>query len=122
MEGAQEEAKAVEATHGGEYSGDFANDHMHGNGTFTFPDGSSYVGRFHEGLQHGQGILTLPDGTELVGLWEMGEQVSADYNIDLHDDEGQVDGDEEEAQKAPAKLSSDQTQAQAPEEVLVDKK
>ena len=83
---------------------------MHGNGTFAFPDGSSYVGRFHEGLQHGQGILALPDGTELVGLWEMGEQVSADYNIDLHDDEGQADGDEEEAQKAPAEPSSDQTE------------
>ena len=119
MEGGQEEEKTVEAAHGGEYSGDFANDQMHGNGTFEFPDGSSYVGRFQEGLQHGQGILTLPDGTELVGMWEMGEQVSAEYNIDLHDDEGQGEGNIEDDQKAPAQPSSDDQSEEKKQDDLI---
>ena len=80
--GEQEEEKTL-AEHGGEFCGDFENDQMHGDGTFNFPDGSVYTGQFKDGFQHGDGMLTLADGTELMGKWEMGEQVSADYNIEL---------------------------------------
>ena len=34
----------------GVYVGEFQNDEMHGNGTFTFPDGSEYIGEFENGL------------------------------------------------------------------------
>jgi len=47
----------------GIYIGEFFEDEMHGNGTFTFKDGSEYIGRFQKGLQHGQGMLILKDGT-----------------------------------------------------------
>ena len=82
-EGGREEEEKTLEEHGGEYCGDFENDQMHGDGTFNFPDGSVYVGQFKDGFQHGDGMLTLDDGTELIGKWEMGDQVSADYNIEL---------------------------------------
>ena len=34
----------------GVYIGEFKEDEMHGNGTFTFTDGSEYIGRFANGL------------------------------------------------------------------------
>ena len=60
---------------------------MHGNGTFTFSDGSEYIGRFSKGLQHGQGLLKLKDGTEMLGMWHNGEQIETEFSIDLEEPE-----------------------------------
>ena len=73
--------------------GDFVDDQMHGNGTFTFPDGSEFIGRFANGHQHGVGMIKLADGTEAVGLWEHGEQLEIEFNIDL-DDTGSTNEEE----------------------------
>ena len=81
----------------GLYVGEFQNDEMHGNGTFTFSDGSEYIGEFENGLQHGQGLLLLQDGTKVLGKWEHGDQVSIEYSIDLNEpEEGQEGGEEQE--------------------------
>jgi len=49
---------------GSKYVGD---DKMHGQGTFTFPDGTTYVGEHKDGKMHGQGILTAPNGEKYEG-------------------------------------------------------
>ena len=40
---------------------------MHGQGTFTFANGSKYVSEWKDGKKHGQGTFTSPDGHKYVG-------------------------------------------------------
>jgi hypothetical protein len=44
------------------YTGDWTDDQMHGQGTFTFASGSSYTGAFVHGKYQGQGVYAWPDG------------------------------------------------------------
>ena len=37
------------------YEGEFVEGKMHGEGTFTWPDGTSYVGQFSNGQMTGEG-------------------------------------------------------------------
>jgi hypothetical protein len=41
----------------------------HGQGTFTFSNGSKYVGGFKKGKMHGQGTFTYGDRGKYVGFW-----------------------------------------------------
>ena len=76
----------------GIYVGEFENDEMHGNGSFSFPNGSEYIGEFENGLQHGQGLLVLADGTtKMLARWEKGDQVEVEYSMDVTDPEGADD-------------------------------
>ena len=42
--------------------GEWENEKMHGQGTFTFADGSQYKGDFENSKETGRGIFTYPDG------------------------------------------------------------
>ena len=53
---------------GSKYIGGFKNGKEYGQGTFTFlPSGNKYVGEVKDGKLHGQGTMTYPDGTKYVG-------------------------------------------------------
>ena len=43
---------------------------MHGQGTFTFPDGRKYVGEWRNDKKYGQGTLINVDGTKHIGQWK----------------------------------------------------
>ena len=47
---------------------------MHGQGTFTFANGSKYVSEWKDGKKHGQGTFTSPDGHKYVGEFKDGKQ------------------------------------------------
>ena len=52
------------------YVGQFKVGRQHGEGTWTFANGTGYVGQFRDGYPHGFGKATLADGTILDGrLW-----------------------------------------------------
>ena len=44
-----------------------------GYGTFIWPSGNKYVGEWKDGKKHGQGTYTYADGTIEKGLWENDE-------------------------------------------------
>lgn len=56
----------------GTYTGDFSQSKMHGNGKFTYNDGSVYVGGFENDERSGKGKLTRPDGSGLEGNFKVG--------------------------------------------------
>lgn len=56
------------------YAGQWENGKMHGNGTYTFNDGSLYEGRFEGGNESGQGKATYPSGRhDYRGSWKQGK-------------------------------------------------
>jgi hypothetical protein len=51
------------------YKGHFADEKIHGNGTYYFCDGGMYQGEWREDRQHGTGTLTLgTKGRVVAGL------------------------------------------------------
>jgi hypothetical protein len=50
-----------------EYIGEFENNKTHGQGSYTFADGSKYVGELKYSKYHGQGTWTSPGGDTWVG-------------------------------------------------------
>lgn len=54
------------------YEGDTVEGWSHGNGKYTFPDGSHYVGEFAKGHFHGKGKIVYPNGNYVEGVWEEG--------------------------------------------------
>ena len=56
----------------GTYTGEVSNGVRHGQGTFTFADGSKYVGEFRDHKYHGQGVYTESNGLKYVGEWKNG--------------------------------------------------
>jgi S1-C subfamily serine protease len=58
---------------GDKYVGEFRDNKMHGQGTYTHADGNKYVGEFRDGKSHGQGIYTYADGTVAEGIWKNNE-------------------------------------------------
>ena len=44
----------------------------HGQGTFTFPNGTKHVGAYKDDKPNGQGTLTFPDGEQYVGEFKDG--------------------------------------------------
>mmetsp|Transcript_13242 Transcript_13242/g.30125 ORF Transcript_13242/g.30125 Transcript_13242/m.30125 type:complete len:408 (+) Transcript_13242:48-1271(+) len=57
----------------GSYEGNWENDVMQGNGTYSWPDGSSYEGGFFAGRFHGFGRFEWPEGSVYEGTWVNGE-------------------------------------------------
>ena len=57
--------------------GEWKDDNMHGNGTFTWANGDQYIGEFQNGNQHGQGSFTHADGTVKKGIWEKGKLINS---------------------------------------------
>ena len=49
------------------YDGDWVANKYHGQGTYTWPDGTKYVGTWVDNTMHGQGTYTDKDGREWVG-------------------------------------------------------
>ena len=47
------------------YSGGFINGKRHGEGTFSYPDGSAYIGKFIAGKEDGLGECVSKDGLSL---------------------------------------------------------
>lgn len=52
------------------YVGDWVNDAMHGEGTFTFPSGATYTGEFQNNQFSGRGKYVWSDGRVYEGQWE----------------------------------------------------
>ena len=64
---------------GDQYVGEWKDDKLHGQGTYTYGSGSEwsgdkYVGGFKEGKQHGQGTYTFAEGDKYVGEWKDDKQ------------------------------------------------
>ena len=52
-----------------EYTGEWRDDAMHGNGELKFASGASYAGSFHENAFDGSGTYRWPDGSWYTGQW-----------------------------------------------------
>ena len=52
------------------YEGDWEEDLMHGEGTYTFTNGSKYTGQWIKGQRHGDGKIEYLDGSYYQGQWE----------------------------------------------------
>ena len=68
---------------GGKYVGEWRNDKFHGKGTLTMND-STYVGEFNNGHIHGMGMFTTPDGYKYEGQYKKSQQHGQGILI-LHD-------------------------------------
>lgn len=55
---------------GQKYTGEFQHNRPNGWGTRTFPNVGKYVGEEKDGLKHGQGIFSYENGTRDEGIWE----------------------------------------------------
>ena len=54
----------------GNYVGEWKDNKMHGQGTYTYTNGEKYVGEFKDYKIHGQGTYTFPDGVKKSGYWK----------------------------------------------------
>lgn len=54
------------------YDGNWKDDEMDGDGSFSWPDGSSYIGAFSKGQIHGYGTYKWPEGSTYTGDWVRG--------------------------------------------------
>ena len=66
----------------------FLDSKFHGKGTINFDNGDKYVGKFKDGKKHGQGTYIKPKGRKYVGEWKDGER----WNGTLFDKEGKIIG------------------------------
>lgn len=55
------------------YSGEFLNDHYHGEGVFRWENGSRYEGVFFAGNKHGFGTFYYETGNARQQLWDYGD-------------------------------------------------
>ena len=60
---------------GDTYVGEYKDDKMHGQGTYTWADGAKYVGEWKDNKKHGQGTFTYPHGTEESGYYMNGKYI-----------------------------------------------
>ncbi|TAG18822.1 MAG: 2-isopropylmalate synthase, partial [Rhodobacterales bacterium] len=58
---------------GFEYSGDWIEGEIVGQGTARYPNGSVYEGAFLNGQPDGNGKITAPDGRTYEGAWVQGQ-------------------------------------------------
>lgn len=65
----------------GTYEGETKKDKAHGQGVFTFNDGSTYEGTFKRNAFHGQGKFTDSNGEEFEGKFRGGKlRIKVDKN------------------------------------------
>jgi len=57
------------------YTGDFVNDHYHGQGTYRWTNGRKSVGGFFASEKHGHGTFYYETGTARKQLWNYGDFV-----------------------------------------------
>lgn len=57
------------------YSGEFRDDHYHGQGTYRWANGSKFEGGFFANKKHGPGTFYYETGTARKQLWEFGEWI-----------------------------------------------
>ena len=57
-------------TNGDKFVGKYKDDKRHGRGIFTTANGYKYVGEFKDNKRHGQGTYTFPDGVKKSGYWK----------------------------------------------------
>lgn len=57
------------------YSGEFVNDHYHGEGTYRWANGSKFVGGFFADKKHGRGTFYYETGTARPQVWEYGDWI-----------------------------------------------
>ena len=55
------------------YVGSYKNDKFHGNGSYSFGDGTKYTGEFKNGLPNGKGTYIYPDGSEYESEFKDGK-------------------------------------------------
>ena len=51
------------------YVGEIKNGKAHGDGIFTFSDGTKYEGKFRRNMFHGEGVYIDSNGKSLKGKW-----------------------------------------------------
>ncbi len=66
---------------GSKYVGEWEKNKPHGQGTFTAKNGNKYVGEFKDGKMHGQGTHTWVSGEKYVGEWKEGKRNGQGINI-----------------------------------------
>ena len=64
-------------TDGSKYEGQFSNDQPQGWGTWYYPNGDKYIGMFEAGKSHGRGTMYFVNGQKLTGLWAQGKYTNA---------------------------------------------
>ena len=57
------------------YTGDFVNDHYHGQGTYRWANGTKFIGGFFASEKHGHGTFYYETGTARQQLWNFGDFV-----------------------------------------------
>ncbi len=57
------------------YTGEFVNDHFHGQGAYRWSNGEKFVGGFFASEKHGPGTFYYETGTARQQLWNYGEFV-----------------------------------------------
>ena len=55
------------------YEGSYVNSMKHGNGIFTWANGSYFHGQFVEDKLSGEGLMRFTDGRQYIGTWDMNE-------------------------------------------------
>ena len=55
------------------YIGEYKDGKRHGQGTFTWADGTKYVGQYKDDKRHGQGTYTFVDGRIVKGIFKDGK-------------------------------------------------
>jgi len=56
------------------YAGHYRFNKKHGEGTYTYSDGSKYRGEWVDGMQHGVGCIIDAESTfERKGIWAFGK-------------------------------------------------
>ena len=60
---------------GDKYEGEWQNDQLHGQGTYTYSCGEVYRGEYRSGKKHGLGMYYFEDGAVMKATWENDELV-----------------------------------------------
>mmetsp|Transcript_24710 Transcript_24710/g.68930 ORF Transcript_24710/g.68930 Transcript_24710/m.68930 type:complete len:289 (-) Transcript_24710:256-1122(-) len=60
-----------------QYTGEWYDNQLHGNGRYDFPDGTAYEGQYNMGLKDGYGTFMSKSGNQVQCTWEDGKPTGA---------------------------------------------